>query len=252
MKDFFRINKPFKKYLPVYMIMLSIMLLLGTSYALLRSSHQGENSYVMNVGLLEVTFVDSQTSALTLENAKPVTDKEGINQTNELVFTVKNTGNVAAKYNVYIEETSTSPEFKTVIRFISNKNDTGYNDPKTLADDKYIDQGSYLDIGETATYKVKAWISETADATYMNQTFTARIVVEVEQSKKLDKSGANEPDLLENMIPVYYEATSDTEGVWKKADSTNTNPTYKWHDYTNFMWANAVTVKENGTKTRSE
>ena len=133
MKDFFRINKPFKKYLPVYMIMLSIMLLLGTSYALLRSSHQGENSYVMNVGLLEVTFVDSQTSALTLENAKPVTDEEGKSNTNELVFTVKNTGNVIAKYNVYIEETSTSPEFKTVIRFISNKNDTGYTDPKTLS-----------------------------------------------------------------------------------------------------------------------
>ena len=191
MKDFFRINKPFKKYLLVYMIMLSIMLLLGTSYALLRSSHQGENSYVMNVGLLEVTFVDSQTSALTLENAKPVTDKEGINQTNELVFTVKNTGNVAAKYNVYIEETSTSPEFKTVIRFISNKNDTGYTDPKTLADDKYIDQGSYLDIGETATYKVKAWISETADATYMNQTFTARIVVEEKKKKKLEELVVN-------------------------------------------------------------
>ena len=183
MKDFFRINKPFKKYLPVYMIMLSIMLLLGTSYALLRSSHQGENSYVMNVGLLEVTFVDSQTSALTLENAKPVTDEEGKSNTNELVFTVKNTGNIVAKYSVYIEETSTSPEFKTVIRFISNKNDTGYTNPKTLADDKYIDQGSYLDVGETATYKVKVWISETADATYMNQTFTARIVVEVMQSQ---------------------------------------------------------------------
>ncbi len=183
MKDFFRINKPFKKYLPVYMIMLSIMLLLGTSYALLRSSHQGENSYVMNVGLLEITFVDSETSALTLENAKPVTDKEGEKETKELVFTVKNTGNVAAKYSVYIEETSTSPEFKTVIRFISNKNDTGYTDPKTLSEDKYIDTESYLNVGETATYKVKAWISETADATYMNQTFTARIVVDVFQSQ---------------------------------------------------------------------
>ena len=247
MKDFFRINKPFKKYLPVYMIMLSIMLLMGTSYALLRSSHQGENSYVMNVGLLEITFVDSETSALTLENAKPVTDKEGKSNTNELVFTVKNTGNVIAKYNVYIEETSTSPEFKTVIRFISNKNDTGYTNPKTLADDKYIDQGSYLDVGEIATYKVKAWISETADATYMNQTFTARIVVDAIQP--LDTSGANEPVLLDNMIPVYYDKTSDTEGVWRVADSNNEEKAYKWFDYKNFMWANAVTVQEISTNT---
>ena len=205
MKDFFRINKPFKKYLPVYMIMLSIMLLMGTSYALLRSSHQGENSYVMNVGLLEVTFVDSQTSALTLENAKPVTDEEGKSNTNELVFTVKNTGNVIAKYNVYIEETSTSPEFKTVIRFISNKNDTGYTDPKTLSEDKYIDTESYLNVGETATYKVKAWISETADATYMNQTFTARIVVDVEQKITISTAIKNAAKNKNSTCATYVE-----------------------------------------------
>ena len=205
MKDFFRINKPFKKYLPVYMIMLSIMLLMGTSYALLRSSHQGENSYVMNVGLLEITFVDSETSALTLENAKPVTDKEGKSNTNELVFTVKNTGNVIAKYNVYIEETSTSPEFKTVIRFISNKNDTGYTDPKTLSEDKYIDTESYLNVGETATYKVKAWISETADATYMNQTFTARIVVDAEQKITISTAIKNAAKNKNSTCATYVE-----------------------------------------------
>ena len=107
-----------------------------------------------------------------------MTDLDGSSETKELVFTVKNTGNILAKYDVYIEETSTSPEFKTVIRFISNKNDTGYNDPKTLSEDKYIDQSSYLNPLQTASYKVKAWLSETADATYNNQTFTARIVIE--------------------------------------------------------------------------
>ena len=134
------INLSNKKSILILAIIFLIFLVVGTSYSLLRSSNSGENLYVMNVGLLEVTFVDSETSTLTLENAKPVTDEEGKSNTNELIFTVKNTGNIPAKYNVYIEETSTSPEFKTVIRFISNKNDTGYTDPKTLADDKYIDQ----------------------------------------------------------------------------------------------------------------
>ena len=50
------------------------------------------------------------------------------------------------------------------------------------------------------------------------------------------------------MIPVYYEANSDTEGVWKKADSKNLDSNYQWFDYDNYMWANAVTVKETGTK----
>lgn len=190
MKELFEMNKPFKKYLPIYMIVLSIVLLMGTSYALLRSSHQGENTYTMNVGTLQVTFVDSKTSALTLENAYPVTDDEGMKNSNELVFTVKNTGSVAAKYSVYIEETSTNPEFKSVIRFISNKNDTGYTDPKTLASDKYIDDTGTLSVDSEATYKVKAWISSDADSTYMNKTFTARIVVDSVQLQKKQDSAA--------------------------------------------------------------
>ena len=58
----------------------------------------------------------------------------------------------------------------------------------------------------------------------------------------LDKSGANAPLLSSNMISVYYDETSD---AWRKADSTNSDKKYKWYDYNNKMWANAVTVKEN-------
>ena len=181
MKEYLKFNKEFKKYAPIFLIMLAIILLIGTSYALLRSSSRGENTYVMNVGLLEVTFVDSETNELTINNAVPMTDSDGMSQSDELIFTVKNTGDLAASYDIYIEETSTSPEFKTVIRFVSSKNDTGYNSPKTLSEDYYIEQGGSLAVGESATYKVKLWLSETADNTYMNKTFTARIVVEVFQ-----------------------------------------------------------------------
>ena len=198
MREYLKFNKEFKKFLPVFLIILAVVLLLGTSYALLRSSDQGENTYVMNVGLLEVTFVDSETNELTINNAVPMTDSEGMSQSDELIFTVKNTGDFTAQYNVYIEETSTNPEFKSVIRFISNKNDTGYNSPKTLSEDKYIDKGGVLDVEETATYKVKLWLSETADNTYMNKTFTARIVVEVFQtftlSDEILSSINNSPD----------------------------------------------------------
>ena len=57
----------------------------------------------------------------------------------------------------------------------------------------------------------------------------------------LDKSGANEPELTSNMIPVYYDSTSN---VWKKADVDNKDEDYKWYDYDNKVWANAVTLSE--------
>ena len=47
----------------------------------------------------------------------------------------------------------------------------------------------------------------------------------------------NPPKLVENMIPVMYNGET-----WVKADSSNTNSTYKWYDYTNKQWANAVLV----------
>ena len=58
---------------------------------------------------------------------------------------------------------------------------------------------------------------------------------------------ANTPELKENMIPVKWDGES-----WAKADKNNSNK--DWYDYnTNSKkWANVVTVKESGTKTREE
>ena len=58
---------------------------------------------------------------------------------------------------------------------------------------------------------------------------------------------ANTPDLKEGMMPVKWDGES-----WAKADKNNSNK--DWYDYnTNSKkWANVVTVKESGTKTREE
>ncbi len=242
MKELLEMNKPFKKYLPIYMIMLSIVLLMGTSYALLKSSHQGTNTYTMNVGTLAVTFVDSETNALTLENAYPMTDDEGMSETKELTFTVKNTGTVTAKYSVYIEETSTSPEFKSVIRYISNKNNVGYTSPKTLASDNYIDKDSYLDTSKTATYKVKAWMAETADSTYMNKTFTARVVVTGEQTSM-------NSEYIRNVIKSKQTSTCktyvDEDGITYVSGSDSCiDFNYVW--YSGKMWR-ITAVNSDGT-----
>jgi hypothetical protein len=59
--------------------------------------------------------------------------------------------------------------------------------------------------------------------------------------KNLDQSGANEPNLVDGMIPVLYDEESEE---WVKADSENMNSEYKWYDYSNSskMWANGVLV----------
>ena len=64
-------------------------------------------------------------------------------------------------------------------------------------------------------------------------------IIKVYVKSNLDESGANEPMLADNMIPVYYD---ETNSVWKKADSKNSKEQYRWYDYNNKMWANAVTT----------
>ena len=57
------------------------------------------------------------------------------------------------------------------------------------------------------------------------------------------KEKVNPPLVKEGMIPVYYD------NGWKKADANKDN----WYNYheSKREWANVVTVKENGSKTRS-
>ena len=71
-------------------------------------------------------------------------------------------------------------------------------------------------------------------------------IIRLSVYNNLDRSGANEPVLSENMIPVYYDETND---VWRKADSENESLAYKWYDYDKKMWANSVTVSSSSDKT---
>lgn len=73
----------------------------------------------------------------------------------------------------------------------------------------------------------------------------------VNTSISFDHSGASEPFMPNNMIPVYYEPASSATslGVWKKADENNATSDYIWYDYDNFMWANAVTVTSTNRDT---
>ena len=182
-------NREFTKFLPVYFIILSLVILLGTSYALLKNTDTSTEPYIMNVGLIQVTFADG-TPTFNLSNAYPMSDEDGLAQTQEFVFTVQNTGTLKANYDIYIDEISTSPQFKNVIRYAVNKNDDGYGSVLKIDNNHmlYIDKDATLDVAESdndeAIYKVKFWLDEEADKTYMNKTFTANVVIASRQYAK--------------------------------------------------------------------
>ncbi len=78
-------------------------------------------------------------------------------------------------------------------------------------------------------------------------TSTSTELTNSEEIINLDPSGANAPKLVDNMIPVMYNGSN-----WVKADSENSDENYKWYDYTNKQWANAVLVSSTNRNTYVE
>ena len=68
----------------------------------------------------------------------------------------------------------------------------------------------------------------------------------VENTNYKDPSGANEPELLDGMVPIMYD-TSSGSGKWIVASLEN-----KWYSYGDKEWANAVILNEGVSKNIGE
>lgn len=239
-----------KKKIIISILSLVVILGFGTTLAYLRSDAGSNNNNSLTVADFHVDLITDITN-VNMSSMYPMSDSEGL-ANDKVTFAIKNNGDVLANYKVsLIDKDIVSTLPNSDVRY-QLKRKIGNNQQETfeisnLDLNGLIDSGS-IDVGVTITYELVMW--QDYNSTANGATFSKSILVEGMQSANLDTSGANFPELLENMIPVYYEATSDTVGVWKKADSTNRDSTYKWFDYNSQMWANAVTVKETGTNTR--
>ena len=114
---------------------------------------------------------------------------------------------------------------------------TGYSG--SYANTLNVTTGSNYRSSYSSSYLVRPTVYLKASTTLESGNGTKDNHYKVKLFENLDKSGANEPSLTSNMIPVYYDSASDS---WKKADSNNAKEANKWYDYDNKMWANAVTV----------
>ncbi len=121
--------------------------------------------------------------------------------------------------------------------------------------------GYYISTSNTKpTLSDSAWISfssekYTSSKTYGNGTYyvwakdtsgniseSKTVEISIEETSKI------KPKLTSNLIPVYYDETAK---VWKKADNSNVSTKYKWFDYANKKWANAVTLQNSGFEDQS-
>ena len=224
------------------------LIVTGQSFAIFSGTFTDTNEQVVKLGNLEVVMEEPSTGIdLGLSS---MSDVEGLLQEEVYTFTVENTGSADAKYKVLIidDETSKASYTGTLldkglvkIGLEVNNKELG---PFTLSELNTLLNEKELSAGRKDTYKLRLWISEDANLDEISdEQILLKLKLEADQYFSeivtLDKSGANAPIITSNMIPVYYDTTSN---VWRKADVDNKDEDYKWYDYDSKMWANVVTV----------
>ena len=161
----------------IILILISILTLIGSSYALLTKSFKSEK-LSMQVGTLKVDFTEG--NAITMGNTMPMTDENGINTT-PYTFTITNSGDVDAYYTVSNEEELANTLDTNYLKMRltgSDGYDSGIKRLKDLGTATYriVDETS-LATGKSVTYKLYLWIASDAGNDIQNKIYKSKIIV---------------------------------------------------------------------------
>ena len=161
----------------IVLILISIIALIGSSYALLTKSFKSEK-LSMQVGTLKVDFTEG--NAITMGNTMPMTDENGMNTT-PYTFTITNSGDVDAYYTVSNEEELANTLDTNYLKMRltgSDGYDSGIKRLKDLGTSTYriVDETS-LATGKSVTYKLYLWIASDAGNDIQNKIYKSKIIV---------------------------------------------------------------------------
>ncbi len=174
-------DKTRKKYivLVIVTIVISVIALIGASYALLTMTIQGDKKITLTAGILKVDFEDG--NYINLDNAAPMTDAQGQKLT-PYTFTITNTGNINAYYHVVsLEEEATNTLTNNYLK-MRLTNDAGY-DSGVVQVSSYgtgtfdIKSEETLEPSDTVTYTLWMWLDNDADNSAQGKEYKSKIVV---------------------------------------------------------------------------
>ena len=207
----------------IILILISILTLIGSSYALLTKKFTSKKLSV-EVGTLKVDFTEG--NAITMDNVVPMTDENGMNTT-PYTFTIINSGTIDSYYTIYNEEDSNNTLDTTYLKYKLVSNDGYDSGIKRLKD---IGTGTYRIVDErpllkskSVTYKLYLWIASDAGNDIQNRIYKSKIIVNSTSNRVGDTycldNGFNK--LSDCMLVMNnHEKTTDIAKTNIKAKST--------------------------------
>ena len=253
---------------------LSFILIIGVTYALIKFNFVGNKDNTILVGGLKFNYNET-SSSMTITNNDILSNTEGMKSDNYFDFNVslEKQTTTGVSYNILLtsDNTNNLSNIKAYLTEVKNNTETKLIEPTTLNNLTKVNNNMKLysdiiDPNKTKYYRLRLWVDEnfgssqttsvngnTSTGTITGFTFKFVVSIGVDNTnvENLDTSGANAPVLASNMIPVYYD---ETNSVWKKANTSNLDTTNPWYSYNSTgeykgMWANAVTVKDTNRQT---
>ncbi len=204
-------------------------MLFGTSYSLIMNNIVSEETVGFNVANFDVSFNDDTSISLS---SIPMSDEEGLKNSKEYTFNIDNNSDYDINYRLDIIENGLN--MGEVIHYAYKINDESYSKVYVLKDNYTIKQNKVLEINQSDIYKVKIWLSDEADETYMNKSFSASIVLNATQneykyaSSVMEKLANNHQDNVVKEGNEYYYSTNDSPNyVWFNCENGFT----KGNDY---------------------
>ncbi len=185
--------KKYEKMAKITGILIGLVLILGISYAVFKTTTKAEKSNIVSAGKLDVV-IENEQEAIALENAYPITEEEGKKQ-DPYIFDVVNKGTIEAEYDLYVETENTTTLPVNRVRYYLTVEEDGTEKiltptSRTLSQEEKVEkEGKQLykidtkniAVTKANTYKLYLWIDY--DATVeeaMNKTFEARVRIEAE------------------------------------------------------------------------
>ena len=224
-----------KNYILLIAIIFVAVSLSGTTYSLFIKVDD-TNQFNYKTGILDLEF--QEENIIELPEAFPVSDTKGMSY-EPYTLSIKNTGSIAYIFDLKVSDNDDNKLINS--KYIKVQIDD--NLPITLQNsNNTLKKNIILYPGETIKFKIKMWLDINTPNTELGKQFNATLITSGSSFyKTLDESGANHPSLEDNMLPVYYD---EYNKVWKKADESNLDASYKWYDYDDKMWANSIVLKD--------
>ena len=178
-----------EKYILIISLILGIIMIFGISYALLQKDIIGSNGKVIyQVGDLEVKLDESSSKDISLTNAIPEEDSEGLSN-EPYSFSLVNNATTDLKYTIYLEDdTDAKNKCGTDCELVPYKF-IRYNlstDNESLKTDNLSSSSNELYTGaisskSTDKFNLRIWLSIDANNTAMNKYYFGKLKVVINQ-----------------------------------------------------------------------